>query len=106
MIPRPSIRARAWSALLLPPVSWFVFEQGLSALLHARCDNAVIGIAWGLVSLALCGLAARFAWPLKEHEGDLANPWLARLAIPVAGIFALAILFQTLALTIVPPCAG
>jgi len=103
---RLSIRARAWIALLSPPAVWFVFEQALSALLHVRCDAAPFGIIWGIASLALCAIAARIAWPLKAHEGDLANPWLARLAIAIAGIFALAILFQTLALSLVPPCVG
>ncbi|TCU54625.1 hypothetical protein EDF58_10856 [Novosphingobium sp. PhB57] len=106
MIRRLSIRARAWIALLSPPSVWFVFEQGLSALLHARCDAAPVGIIWGIASLALCAIAARIAWPLKTHDGDLANSWLARLAIAVAAIFALAILFQTLALSLVPPCVG
>lgn len=106
MTGRLSIRARAWTALLLPPLTWFVFQQGLSALLHARCEAAAIGIAWGIVSLVLCALAVRIAWPMRQHDGALANPWLARLAIAVAAIFALAVLFQTLALTIVPPCVG
>ena len=54
-----SIRARAWAALLLPPVTWFVFEQGLSALLHARCARWDIGLGWGLASLAVCGVGLR-----------------------------------------------
>lgn len=103
---RLSIRARAWTALLLPPLTWFGFQQGLSALLHARCDATAIGIAWGIVSVVLCALAARIARPMRQHDGALANPWLARLAIAVAAIFALAVVFQTLALTIVPPCVG
>jgi hypothetical protein len=106
MTRRLSIRARAWTALLLPPATWFTYEQGLSALLHARCGDTAIGIAWGIVSLALCALAVRVAWPLRHHEGELANPWLARLAIAIAAIFALAVLFQSLALSIVPPCVG
>jgi hypothetical protein len=106
MIRHLSVRTRAWIALLLPPVAWFVFEQGLSALLHARCEAAQIGMMWGVASLVLCAAAVRFAWRLKAREGELANPWLARLAIPEAGIFSLAILFQMLAVSLVPPCAG
>ncbi|WP_162875547.1 hypothetical protein [Sphingomonas crusticola] len=99
-----SIRARAWTALLLPPVTWFLFEQGLSALLHADCTRAGVGIAWGVASLAVCAVAFRIAWPLHAHEGVLVHPWLARLALVVAGFFALAIAFQLLALLMVPPC--
>lgn len=99
-----SIRARAWTALLLPPLAWFLFEQGLSALLHAHCGRSGIGVAWGVASLIVCGVAFRIAWPFRTREGALANPWLARLALVAAAFFALAICFQTLALLMVPAC--
>ncbi|THD34601.1 MAG: hypothetical protein E7773_14560 [Sphingomonas sp.] len=99
-----SIRGRAWTALLLPPVSWFVFEQGLSTLLHADCTQWGIGLAWGIVSLTLCGVAFRIAWPLRQPREGLADIWLARLALVTAGLFALAIAFQTLAISMVPAC--
>ncbi|MGR6329584.1 hypothetical protein ACU5AX_11005 [Sphingomonas sp. XXL09] len=102
-----SVRARSWAALLLPPVAWFGFEQGLSALLHARCDLAGWGLAWGAASLAACALAAWLARPLARRGGNrLSLLWLARLALVLAGIFALAIAFQTLAILLVPACVG
>lgn len=102
-----SVRARSWAALALPPVAWFGFEQGLSALLHARCGLAGWGIVWGVASLSLCGLAAWLAGPLARRGGDLlAMLWLARLALVLAGIFGLAITFQMLAILLVPPCVG
>lgn len=102
-----SSRARSWVALVLPPVAWFGFEQGLSALLHARCDLAAWGLAWGVASLAACALAAWLARPLARRGGDLlAVLWLARLALVLAGIFALAIAFQMLAILVVPACVG
>ena len=99
-----SIRARAWIALLLPGFTWFLFEQGLSALLHSACARSGIGTLWGLASLIVCALAFRIAWPLRNHSGNLANPWLARLALIVTAFFALAITYQTLATIMVPPC--
>lgn len=99
-----TIKARAWTALLLPPITWFVFEQGLSALLHANCRLWGAGLVWGAASLLVCGLGLRVAWPLRRPSGELADPWLARLAIVIAGVFGLAILFQTLAILIVPAC--
>jgi len=101
-----SIRARAWTALAVPPIAWFLFEQGLSALLHADCTRWPIGLPWGVASLVACGLSLRLAWPLRGHHGALANPWLARLAIALTGVFCLAIAFQTLAIAIVPACVG
>lgn len=101
-----TIRARAWTALAIPPFAWFAFQQGLSALLHADCTRAGWGIAWGIASLAGVAFALRLVWPLRRHEGELANPWLARLAAVLCGIFALAIAFQTLAVAMVPACVG
>lgn len=99
-----SVRARAWTALLLPPVAWFVFQQGLSAVLHGDCSRSDLGLAWGAASLAACGIALRIGWTLREPHGALGDPWLARLALMLTGVFALAILFQTLAVLLVPTC--
>jgi len=99
-----SIQARAWTALLLPPFVWFLFQQGLSALLHVNCSQSGIGAAWGVASLIVCAVAFRIAWPFRARGDTLANPWLARLALVAAGFFALAIAFQTLALLMVPSC--
>jgi len=102
-----SIRARAWTALALPPLIWFLFEQGLSALLHADCSLWPVGLAWGAASIAGCVVAMYLAWPLRgTTDTKLAHPWLARLALALCGIFALAIAFQTLAIVIVPACVA
>ncbi|HEX8445470.1 MAG TPA: hypothetical protein VF649_02545 [Sphingomonas sp.] len=99
-----SPRARSWTVLLLPPAAWFLFEQGLSHVLHRRCGLIGIGLAWGVASLAMCAAAGRGAWSLTRKDGAPADRWLAQLALAVAGIFALAISFQTLAIMMVPPC--
>ncbi|MBB3912086.1 hypothetical protein [Sphingomonas desiccabilis] len=103
-------RVRPWAALLLPPVAWYVFELGLGSVLKVDCApvGAWLGIAWGLASLAVCGLAMAIAWPCARPAGDQTRPraWLSRVALLLAGIFALAIAFQTLAVLIVPPCVG
>lgn len=99
-----SLRARAWISLLVPPFTWFVFEQGLSALLHTDCTSWPAGVAWGAASLALCGWSLALSWRRLRYQGELADPWLTRIALAVAGIFALAIAFQTLAVLIVPAC--
>lgn len=99
-----SLRARTWTALLLPPFAWFAFEQGLSHVLHAQCGAVWAGVLWGAASLIACATAARLGWSLARHGAALANVWLARLAMLMAGIFALAITFQTLAILMVPPC--
>ena len=104
-------RVRPWVALLLLPAAWYGFEVGLASVLKADCQAAGgwFGLAWGLASLAVCGAAMAIAWPLAHRgSGEHTPPraWLARVALLLAGIFALAIAFQTLGILIVPACVG
>jgi hypothetical protein len=103
-------RVRPWAALLLPPIAWYIFELGLGSVLKVDCVRvgAGLGLVWGLVSLAVCGIAMAIAWPCARPAGDQTPPraWLSRVALLLAGIFALAIAFQTLSVLIVPPCVN
>lgn len=98
-----------WVALLLPALAWMTFEYGLASSLRASCSavGAWLGPTWGAASVLVCAGAAALARPMARGIGDdpPARPWLARVAMVVAGIFALAIAFQTLATLIVPSCA-
>ena len=104
-----SARIRPWVALVVPPFAWFVFEVGLAGALRLSCTTvgAGLGGAWGFASLLACALAAALAWPLAKPADDrsASRPWLARVALFAAGVYALAIAFQTIATLIVPPCA-
>ncbi len=101
-------RVRAWVALLLPPLAWYTFEIGLATALRLDCTavGAWLGVAWGVVGVALCGAAVIVARPIARDDGDRtpSRPWLAAIARTGAGIFALAIAFQTAASAIVPSC--
>ena len=103
-------RVRPWAALLLPPIAWYLFELGLGSVLKVDCApvGGWLGIAWGVASLAVCGVAAAIAWPCAQPAGDQTPPraWLSRIALLLAGIFALAIAFQTLGVLIVPSCVN
>lgn len=101
-----SIRARTWSALALPPIIWFVFEQGLSVLLRHDCSQWAAGVAWGAASLTACAFTLRLTASFHRHQGTLIHPWLARLVPLFVGVFCLAIAFQILALALVPSCVG
>jgi hypothetical protein len=98
-----------WLALALPPTTYIVFEYGLASSLRPACGavGSWLGPLWGGASLLLCALAAAIAWPIARTlaPDPPTRPWLARVALVVAGIFALAIGFQTLATLIVPSCA-
>ena len=100
-------RWRPVIALLLPPLVWFLFQQGLSGLMRGRCDagGPFVGPLWGGSGLILCGLALWLAWTAGiRADGRPVSTFVARMAMLGASVFALAILFQTLATLIVPSC--
>jgi hypothetical protein len=98
--------ARAWIALLIPPLVWYGQEQGLAGPLRINCHVAdgLPAILWGAFSLVLCAAAGALGWSAsKSGEGTV--PWLGRLAIAGAAVFSLAIAFGSLAAALVPACA-
>jgi hypothetical protein len=99
-------RIKLWLALALPAVAWFGFQQGLAMTLRGDCASAgaPLGIVWGLGSLLACAAAGRIALAgIRTCEGS--DRFVARIAVFGAGLFALAIAYQTLATAIIPPCA-
>jgi hypothetical protein len=92
--------------MTLPPAAWFGFQQGLLFTMRDACTAAGVplGPIWGLASLVACAVAARIAWS-RRAGGTGTDRFLARIAMFVAGLFSLAITYQTLATMIVPPCA-
>jgi hypothetical protein len=96
---------RIVAALLVPPVAWYLFQQGLAWTMRGSCGSAgpPIGPLWGVASLAACGLAA---WIARPGDDEPSGPRFAERAAQLsAALFALAIVFQTLATMIVPACA-
>ncbi|WP_169833078.1 hypothetical protein [Sphingomonas panacis] len=95
---------------MLPPLAWICFEYGAGVSLRGACAEigGWAGPLWGVASLAVCGAAvwiARAAARAEAARNPPTRPWLARIAMFGAGVFALAILFQTTATVIVPGCA-
>lgn len=95
-------------ALLLPPFAWMSFEFGLAATLRPACETVSwLGPVWGGAAVLACLFALLAAGrAIRDRDGrcGATGRWMARLAMFGAGIFTLAILFQTLATLIVPPC--
>lgn len=103
-------RVRPWAALVLPPLAWYVFEIGSASALRVSCPavGGWLGPTWGAACLVVCAIAGWVAWPVASglaSDQTPPQPWLARIALFIAGIFALAITFQTIATLIIPPCA-
>lgn len=101
-----SAQARSWVALSLPPAIWFVFEQGLSVLDKARCGERMVGVIWGLASIAICLASVWFGRPFRDRAEADTSGWLSKLQPAFSGMFCLAIGFQILAVATVPVCTG
>lgn len=103
--------SRTWGALAIPPLAWYLDEQGWGQAVRLACASGgpPLGPMVGVAALLACAGAAILAWPAARRSvaepGDQARSFLAWLAVGLAGAFALAIVFQTLATVITPPCA-
>ncbi|MBC9033811.1 hypothetical protein IAG41_15555 [Sphingomonas sp. JC676] len=98
---RPSL----WLALVVPPLAWYGFQQGLATTLRGACGAAGVplGPLWGAGSIALCIGAGWFARPRPGQQSS--DRLLSQLGVLAAGLFSLAIFYQSVATMIIPPCA-
>ncbi len=96
-------------ALILPPLAWYCGQQGLGYVLRLQCAAAVGPSALGgAFALLACAVAAWLALGVRRDEPSppgRTDAVLRIVAMLGAGVFALAIAFQTLAVLIVPSCA-
>jgi len=97
--------ARAWLALIIPPLVWYGQQQGLAGPLRVDCHVADgwPAVVWGVASLICCAGSAALGWSQVREAGLAA--WVARLGVAGAGVFSVAITFGTLAAALVPACA-
>ena len=104
-------RGSRWAialAMSLSPLAWYGAQQGLGVLLRVRCSVAAgPGAAVGVLGLLACALAGWLSITGRGGSGLPAqtDAVLRTLALLGAGVFGLAIGFQTLAVLIVPSCA-
>ncbi len=98
-------------AMAIPPLAWFVYQQGLGDLLRADCARGGqwTGLAGGVLALAAClacVLCARLGWVSSERNAHRETVrLLGVLALSSAALFGLAIAYQMAASAIIPPCA-
>jgi hypothetical protein len=109
--PRTPGPARTWACFFAPAAAWFLYQQGLGAVVRLACRTAgpPHGVLLGGLALLVCAAAAGFAVPAARGEGGeptaRTRRFVARLTLGLAGVFALAIAYQTAATLLVPPCA-
>ena len=100
----------AWAALAAAVAAWFGSQQAGSDLSFAHChaSGAVPVLIIGLIALALAGIGGFFSHKVwdrgaAEHAG---KPFIALIGMLTAALFAVAIVYQTLAAFIIPSCFG
>ncbi len=94
------------AALVLPPLAWFAFQQGLGYLVLLACDHAgpPLGPSIGVAGLMACAICAGIAWRGVRACPQGTQALLAYLALGGAAAFGLAIALQTAATAMEAPC--
>jgi hypothetical protein len=100
----------AWAALFAGAIAWFVSQQAGSDLTFAHCHKSGVlpVLIIGLLALALAGAGGFFShrvWDRRAAE-EAGKPFTALLGMLVAGLLAIAIVYQTAAAFIIPSCFG
>lgn len=100
--------ATAWAALALGGSAWFLAHQFGSNLSFADCD-ANGGLQTGLtgfLALLLTAAGALLSWRVWKGGAPEGHAFIALAGVLVAGLLAIAIVWQTVAAFIVPSCYG
>jgi hypothetical protein len=109
---RPALQALApWAGGAVAPAAWYGQQQGLGLVTYFGCAAAgpVVVVLVGLVAAAAATAAGW--WSAGEWLGREATPavdhrrFVAGISVLMAGLFLLAIAFQTLAGLFLPGCA-
>jgi hypothetical protein len=99
--------ALAWTALAAGTAAWFGSQQFGSNLAFAACPSAtpLAHLLLGLAALALAaggGFLSLRVWRTGTVEDS--RPFVALIGMLTAGLLAIAIILQTAAGLIIPPC--
>lgn len=104
-------RIRHWAGWIGGIAGWALSDQAGSELAQFDCVRAHPGvmIAIGLAGLAIVAAGCLAAWPhwRRETRGPdigMVHRFIAGTGLLAGAIFALAIVFQTVAALIIPQC--
>jgi len=97
----------AWVGVVIPPVIWILYQQGIGELVYVACETGgpPIGPALGLACAAICGLAGWASWRQRDNAATRAQRFACRVGAGLALLFALGVLAVMGAALVVPPCA-
>jgi len=107
-----SARRAAWAGWIGGALAWAVQYRLLADALHFGCPPAMhwLGATSGIVAISATLLAGLGSWRAARALDGIAEArahrFIARLGVPAAAFALVAIVLQTLATWIVPPCAS
>ena len=107
---RPASLWAPWAGLFLGAAAWFAHHQGGSDLnlWDCRVGGSGYAVALGLGCAALAALGGLISWRGRGREqaptADQSRRFASLVGVAGAGLFLLAIVFQTLASVLVPAC--
>lgn len=112
MTDRAAIRdaVQPWAGAFFGPALWYAHQQGLGVLVYFNCRAAgpVVVVLASLVAiggLAAAGWWSSLVWRRRESPPEFdVRRFIAMLSVLSAGIFSLALIFQTLAGVLIPGC--
>lgn len=100
-------RLAPWSGLVLGALAWASQYQFLADLLHFGCPPAMqrIGLASGACAAAVAIAGGLASWHVHRRRPDPTRRFVARLGVLAAAFALAAIVLQTAATRVLPPCA-
>jgi len=107
---RQAGRIAPWSALIAAILGLALHHQVLSDMLRFRCElgGPGAGVAGAVLAWALMGAGAFLSWRAvrggTDAPRDRNRRFIARLGWMLCALFAVSVLWQTLATWMLPPC--
>ena len=109
--PPPEIRRgrrfAPWAGLVGAFVGALVQHQGIGDALHYRCGPGMndADVVAGAVALLIMALGALMSWrALRNEDGTGTRRFIAQVSLMAVALFALLVVWATLAGIIVPSC--
>ena len=105
---RPDFRElKPWAGLIAGMIAAGGQHQLVSDALHFDCRFGEANMLVGAVALALIAIGAWISWrALRAHpEPESSRRFVAQVSLMAAALFALMVLWQTMASLILPACA-
>lgn len=99
-----------WAGMISAFVGVAVQHQGIGDALHFHCGNGMGSADFyaGIAALVLMAIGGAISWPVARRSQDVTGTrrFVAQLSLMAVALFALMVVWQTLAGMLVPACPG